>query len=274
MDDAYPVITSAANPAIRHVVRLRDRRDREREQLTVLEGYRELTRGREYGLAITEAFFAPEWFLGENEMPLLATLAAEGARVVRVAPHLLEKMAYRERPEGLIAVARMRRHTLADIPLFPDGFYLVAESVEKPGNLGSMLRSADAAGVDGMILCDKNTDIYNPNVIRASTGALFSVPLAESTSQEAFDYLKAHHIPMLAATPHAEKIYTEVDMTGPVAIVVGTEQYGLTELWMKHADLPVRIPMLGRIDSLNVATATTILLYEAARQRNWRQRKG
>ncbi|MBQ4336835.1 MAG: RNA methyltransferase [Lentisphaeria bacterium] len=269
----YPLITSAANPAVKHVVKLRDRRDREREQLTVLEGYRELTRGREYGLEITEVFFAPEMFLGENEMPLLATFASEGARVVQVAPHLLEKMAYRERPEGLIAIARMRRHTLADIPLYPDGFYLVAEAVEKPGNLGSMLRSADAAGVDGMIICNKSTDIYNPNVIRASTGALFSVPLAEATSQEAFDWLKAHKIPMLAATPHAEGIYTDVDMTGPVAIVVGTEQYGLTDLWMNHADLPVRIPMLGKIDSLNVATATTILLYEAARQRAWRQRK-
>ena len=271
--DTYPLITSAANPAIKHVVKLRDRRDREREQLTVLEGYRELTRGREYGLKITEVFFSPELFLGENEMPLLATFAAEGARVVQVAPHLLEKMAYRERPEGLIAIAQMRRHTLADIPLFPDGFYLVAEAVEKPGNLGSMLRSADAAGVDGMIICNKSTDIYNPNVIRASTGALFSVPLAEATSQEAFDWLKANKIPMLAATPHAEGLYTDVDMTGPVAIVVGTEQYGLTDLWMNHADLPVRIPMLGKIDSLNVATATTILLYEAARQRQWRQRK-
>ena len=107
---------------------------------------------------------------------------------------------------------------LADIPLFPDGFYLVAEAVEKPGNLGSMLRSADAAGVDGMIICNKSTDIYNPNVIRASTGALFSVPLAEATSQEAFDWLKANKIPMLAATPHAEGIYTDVDMTGPVPV--------------------------------------------------------
>ena len=266
------MITSAANPAVKHVVKLRDRRDRDREQLTVLEGYRELTRGREYGLEITEVFFAPEWFLGSNEMPLLAALAAEGVRVVQLAPHLLEKIAYRERPEGLIAIAKMRRHVLSDIPLYPDGFYLVAEAVEKPGNLGSMLRSADAAGVDGMIICNKNTDIYNPNVIRASTGALFSVPLAEATSEETFDWLRNHHIPMLAATPHAQGVYTDADMTGPVAIIVGTEQYGLTELWMKHADLPVRIPMLGRIDSLNVATATTILLYEAARQRNWRKR--
>ena len=268
----FEQLTSAQNPAIKHAVKLRDRRDRERERLTLLEGYRELSRGRAYGLTIREVFFAPEFFLGENEYPLLESLAAEGARVMKIPPFLLEKMAYRERPEGLIAVAEMREHTLAEIPLYPDGFYLVAEAVEKPGNLGSILRSADAAGVDGLIICDKGTDLYNPNVIRASTGALFSVPLAEATSREAFDWLKGHGIRTLAATPHATRLHTEVDLTGPVAIVVGTEQYGLSELWMKEADLPVRIPMLGKIDSLNVATAATILLYECARQRGWKVR--
>lgn len=262
-------ITSAQNEAVKHVIRLRDRRDREKEQLTVLEGYRELTRAREYGMELLECFFAPELFLGENEYALLESLAESGVRVVEVATHLLTKMAYRDRPEGLIATARMKRHTLAEIPVYPDGLYLVAEAVEKPGNLGSILRSADAAGVDGLIICDKCTDIYNPNVIRASTGALFSVPLAEATGQETFDWLRANGIKILAATPHTEFVYTDVDMTGPIAIVVGTEQVGLTELWMNNSDLPVRIPMLGKIDSLNVATATTILLYEAARQRKW-----
>ena len=244
-------ITSAQNDAVKHVIKLRDRRPREKEQLTVLEGYRELTRAREYGMELLECFFSPSHFLGENEFPLLETLASEGVRVVEVAPQLLEKMAYRERPE------------------VENGLYLVAEAVEKPGNLGSILRSADAAGVDGLIICNKCTDLYNPNVIRASTGALFSVPLAEAENQEAYDWLKSHGIKTLAATPHTENLYTDVDMTQAVAIVVGTEQTGLTELWMEHSDLPVRIPMLGKIDSLNVATATTILLYEAARQRNW-----
>ena len=241
--------------------------------MTVLEGYRELTRADEYGMTITEAWFSPELFLGENEFPFLEHLESKGVKLFQVPPHLLTKVTYRDRPEGLVAVAKMLKHDLSSIPVKENGLYLFAESIEKPGNLGSMLRSADAAGVDGLIICDRQTDIYNPNVIRASTGALFSVPLAEATSQEAFDWLKEHKIPMLAATPHAEGIYTDVDMTGPVAIVVGTEQYGLTDLWMNHADLPVRIPMLGKIDSLNVATATTILLYEAARQRQWRQRK-
>ena len=264
-------ITSTQNDAIKHVIKLRDRRPREKEQLTVLEGYRELTRAREYGLEILECYFSPEHFLGENEYPLLETFANEGVKVCQVAPFLLEKMAYRERPEGLIAVARMKRHTLADLPVKPNGLYLVAEAVEKPGNLGSMLRSADAAGVDGFIICNKCTDLYNPNVIRASTGALFSVPLAEADNEEAFNWLKENNIRMLAATPHTDMVYTDVDMTQAVAIIVGTEQTGLTDLWMNHSDLPVVIPMLGKIDSLNVATATTILLYEAARQRGWRR---
>lgn len=271
MDD-LPVteITSTRNDSFKAVMKLRERRDREKRRLTVLEGYRELTRALEYGMTLEECFFCPELFLGENEDALLHSLAAAGVRLFRVPDFLLVKMAYRERPEGLIATAKMMRHTLADLPVVENGLYLVAEGVEKPGNLGSMLRSADAAGVDGMILCDKNTDIYNPNVIRASTGALFAVPLAEATTAETFDWLREHGIKILAATPHTENIYTEADLTGSVAIAVGTEQYGLTERWMTECDLPVVIPMLGKIDSLNVATATTILLYEAARQRGWK----
>lgn len=266
-------LSSTQNPTIKHVCQLRDRKHREAEQLTVLEGYRELTRGSEYGLELTEVFFCPELFLGENEWSLLESLEQKGARLYQVPDFLLIKMAYRDRPEGLIAVAKMRRHTLDDLPLVPNGLYLVAEAVEKPGNLGSMLRSADASGVNGLIICNKCTDIYNPNVIRASTGALFSVPLAECTSEEALAWLRKHKIATLAATPHTEQIFTDVDMTQAVAIVVGTEQVGLTELWLKESDIPVRIPMLGKIDSLNVATATTILLYEAARQRKWQVAK-
>ena len=262
-------ITSFQNNSVKHAVKLRERRDREKEQLTLLEGYRELTRGQEYGMEITECFFAPEQFLGENEYPLLESLANNGVKVMQVTPQILTKLAYRDRPEGLIAIAKMKRHTLADMPVVPNGLYLVAEAIEKPGNLGSMLRSADAAGVDGLILCDKCTDIYNPNVIRASTGALFSVPLAEATSEEAMEWLRKNNIKTLAATPHTDKKYTDVDLTQGVAIVVGREQTGLTDFWMNDSDLKVVIPMLGKIDSLNVATATTILLYEAARQRNF-----
>ena len=262
-------LTSLKNPKIKYVYKLRNRRFRDRERKTLLEGYRELTRSLEYGMNILEVFYCPEMFLGSNEFPLLDKLREKGVQVIEVTEPILEKLAYRDRPEGLIAVAEVLSHRLEDIPVVENGLYLLAESIEKPGNLGSILRSADAAGVTGVILCDKCTDIYNPNVIRASTGALFSVPLAECTREEADEWLKKNKITVLAATPHTDHYHTDVDLTKSVAIAVGTEQSGLTDFWMNGADLKVKIPMLGKIDSLNVATATTILLYEAARQRNW-----
>ncbi len=267
----FVLISSAQNQKIKDAVKLRERRDREKNRLTLLEGYRELTRAFEYGMELKECFFAPEMFLGENEYPFLELLLQHGVAVFQVAPHLLEKMAYRDRPEGLIATAVMKEHTLNELPVVADGLYMVCEGVEKPGNLGSMLRSADAAGVDGFIICDKRTDLYNPNVIRASTGALFSVPLAECSSEEAIAWLREHNIKILSTTPHTDLIYTDEDMTGAVALVVGTEQVGLSDKWLNESIKSVVIPMLGQIDSLNVAVATTIVLYEAARQRKWRR---
>ncbi|MGQ9661298.1 MAG: RNA methyltransferase [Kiritimatiellia bacterium] len=145
---------------------------------------------------------------------------------------------------------------------------VVAEAIEKPGNLGTILRSADATGVTAVLVCDRCTDINNPNVVRASIGTLFSLPVVETTSAEALVWLRAHKIQIVAASPHATQKYTEVDLRGPTAIVVGTEQYGLSPTWLEAAHVRVRIPMLGQADSLNVAAATTILLYEVVRQRN------
>ena len=215
-------------------------------------------------------FFCPEQFLGVNEPALLEALYQHGAKIFQVPDFLLNKMAYRDRPEGLIATMTMVKHDLASMPVVENGFYMIAEAVEKPGNLGSILRSADAAGVDGLIICDRRTDIYNPNVIRASTGALFAVPLAVTETSEVLPWLKNNKILSIATSPHAEPVYTDIDLTRSLAVVVGTEQVGLSEEWLNAADINVRIPMLGKIDSLNVATAATILLYEVARQRNWR----
>ncbi len=263
-------LTSLKNPKIKYTYKLRNRRFREKERKTLLEGYRELTRSSEYGMKVQEVFYCPSMFLGENEFPLLKSLEEQGIETIEVTEPILEKLAYRDRPEGLIAIAEIQNHTLEDIPVVDGGLYLIAESIEKPGNLGSILRSADASGVTGIILCDKCTDIYNPNVIRASTGALFSVPLAECTGEEARAWVKKNNIKVLAATPHTDNVHTDADMTQTVAIAVGTEQSGLTDFWMDGADIKVKIPMLGKIDSLNVATAATIMLYEAARQRDWK----
>ena len=263
-------LTSLKNPKVKRAYALRDRRERDREGVTILEGYRELTRAHAAGIPIKETFFCREMFVGENNDALLETLRKAGSAIYECSADVLRKIAYRERPEGLIAIAEMKRKGLDEIPAKPDGLYLVAETIEKPGNLGSILRSADAVGATAVIVCNKQTDIFNPNVIRASTGAIFSVPLAETTSEEALTWLRNLGIKTLAATPHTDLYHTDVDMKQGVAIVVGAEQYGLSDYWMNSADLQVLIPMLGKMDSLNVATAATILLYEAARQRNWK----
>lgn len=264
-------ITSLQNQRVKDAFSLRNRRERETEKKTLLEGYRELTRAFEYGMELLECFYCPEMFLGQNEMALIAKLEAAGVEVAEVNSQILTKLAYRDRPEGLIAIAKTKEHTLSEIPVIPGALYIIAEAVEKPGNLGSILRSADAAGAVGLIVCDKRTDIYNPNVIRASTGAIFAVPLAEASSEDAAAWLKKNNIKTMAASPHAEKIYTDLDMSGSIAVIVGAEQYGLSAFWMDNADYTVKIPMLGKIDSLNVATAATIVLYEAARQKNWKK---
>lgn len=256
------IIESLQNPKVKEAVKLFDRRDRDVTQLYLIEGYREVFRAEIGKAEFTHAFFCPELFLGENEEALLKKL---NVPLFQTTEKVFRKLSYRDRPDGILAVAKQTHLGLKNMP--QGNFFVVAESIEKPGNLGTILRSCDASGVDALLLCDKTTDLYNPNVIRASVGTLFTQKVIESSSKEAFDYFKQHGIQIVAATPSAEKEYTKVDLTGPVAICVGTEQLGLSDLWMKQADIRVKIPMRGVADSLNVATATTLLLYEVVRQR-------
>lgn len=262
------VISSLQNPRVKLAVRLRDRRDRDREQLFIIEGYRELRRAADNGYPVQELFICPDMYLGENEPALIEALRQRGTRILQTSPAVFARMAYRERPEGLLGIAPMQHRTLGDLTLGAKSLLLVAVAIEKPGNLGTILRSADATGVSALILCDQCTDLFNPNVVRASTGTLFTLPIAETTTAELLPWLAQRGIRTLAATPHTDSLYTDVDMTGPVAVVVGCEMVGLSDDWLARADLKVRIPMLGKADSLNVATATTILLYEAVRQRH------
>lgn len=266
--DCSMIITSLQNPRLKQVVKWRDRKGRDQDQVVLLEGYRALSRALAANFAIFDVYYCPELYQGEHEPALLAALQARGASLIQVAPEPFAKITYRDRPEGLLGIGGQRHLGLNDIPKRKTPpFLLVAEQIEKPGNLGTMLRSCDAAGTDGLVLCDPRTDLWNPNVVRASTGVLFSMPVAEVGSREAFKWLRSQGIGILAATPHTDKMYTDVDLTGPVAIAVGAEQFGLSELWMDGADYKVRLPMMGAADSLNVATATTILLYEVLRQR-------
>lgn len=260
-------ITSLQNPRIKEVVKLQKRPYRDEVGVLLVEGYREVKRMLDNQRQPQVLFYAPAFFRGGNEQALVDRSGQAGAELFECSAEVFQKIAYRDRPEGLLALTDQVRGTLADLKLPSQPLLIVAESIEKPGNLGSLLRSADAAGVHGVIVCDRTTDINNPNVVRSSIGTLFSLPVVEASSEETLAWLKARGIRVLAATPHATQEYTEVDLTQGVALVVGTEQVGLSESWMSQADLQVRIPMLGQIDSLNVACATTILLYEAVRQR-------
>jgi TrmH family RNA methyltransferase len=258
-------ITSSQNPKIKQLVRLKDRKERDETGLFLIEGYREIKRAVEGGIHFESLYTCKELFLGSNEPMLIEQVDVE---TFTLPNHLFEKISYRDRPDGLIGVAHQMQKTLKDLrPKNRVPLYVVAESIEKPGNLGTILRSSDAVGADGVIVCDRCTDIYNPNVVRASVGTLFTLPVIEAKGSDAYTWLKSHNIQVVAATPSATDEFTDADLSGPVAIVVGTEQLGLSDLWMKAADIRVQIPMRGIADSLNVAMATTLLLYESLRQR-------
>ncbi len=267
----FEEITSTQNPKLKKAAALFCRKERNETGLFLIEGYRELKRASEGNVDIQTLFISPSLFLGSNEEALITTISSKGAQVIRCSESAFKKLSYRDRPDGLVAVAQQMRFSLEDLkisssPCKPP-FFVVAESIEKPGNLGTILRSADAAGVDAVIVCDRCTDIYNPNVVRASVGTLFTLPVIEATSVEVLAWLKKHQIQVAAATPSATQEFTQVCFKKAVAIAVGTEQLGLTALWMDSADIQVKIPMHGVADSLNVATATTLLLYEVVRQR-------
>lgn len=265
-------ISSLQNPRVKQLVKLRDRRPRDEAGVFLVEGYREIRRALEKQVTLNELYYAPEWFLGENEPALIEQAAASGARLFELTKEAFAKVAYRERPDGLLAVAPQWKRSLADLePRLPkEPFLLVVEAIEKPGNLGTILRSADAAGCDAVIVCDPVTDIFNPNVVRASTGVLFSVPLVVDESTRVLAWLRERGVRTVATTPSAEKLYTDTDLRGPLAVIMGSEQYGLSEFWLKNSDQPIRIPMAGQADSLNVAMATIITLFEAVRQRSAR----
>ena len=260
-------ISSPQNPRVKQVVRLRDRRHRDREGLMLVEGSEELALALAGG-ARPQALFVCPGLLDAAQAALLERARAAADEVIEVSQPVFEKMAYRDNPDGWMAVLPAIRRGLYDLPATERPLLLIAEAVEKPGNLGALLRSADAAGVTGVIVCDPTTDLNNPNVVRSSRGTLFTVPVAEATATAAFAWLRERGIPIVAATPQAAQPYTEADLTGPVAIAVGTEHEGLSQDWLDQASLQVRIPMRGQVNSLNVAIAATLLLYEAVRQRS------
>ena len=261
------IITSMQNERVKDLVRLRERRHRDRTQRFIIEGFREITRAVESGLAIETIYICPELFLGTNEPALIGRLDRIGTEVMELAAEPFRKASYRDRPEGLLAVAPQFPTGLGRLSPGDNPLLLVAEAIEKPGNLGTMLRTADAVGAHAVIVADPTTDPFNPNVVRASTGTLFTVPLAIGSTIDTIAWLRSNQIRIVTTTPDTDTLIWNANLGGPVAIVVGAEQYGLTDAWIDAADVKVRIPMAGTADSLNAAMAAGIALFEAVRQR-------
>ena len=276
-------ISSAQNPKIKKLLALRQKSsERRTEGLFVVEGRREIEHCIEAGFEIDSLFVcpaiagkAPDQVWGD-----VAVIAGQGggdatlirgidrvSRVFEVSPAVYDKIAYRAGTEGVVAEVKARRSRLEDLDLPSDPLVVVLESVEKPGNLGAVLRSADASGADAVIVCDPLTDLWNPNLIRSSIGAVFTVPCVACSSEECIAFLKAKGIRILTAQLQDSKLYYDTDFRSGCAIVMGTESTGLTDVWRKAADAHIRIPMLGRLDSLNVSVSAAILLFEAVRQR-------
>ena len=229
----------------------------------LVEGYDEIQLALSAGHQPQTLFSAPE--LASRHINIARTANAEHITVNRA---VFEKISYRENPDGWLAVFPLPSASLEDLRLSDSPLVIVAESIEKPGNLGAILRTADAAHVDAVLVCDPRADVWNPNVVRASRGALFSVPTVECDNSSALEWLQSKKVRILAATPAAEIIYSDVNLRGPAAIAVGTEDEGLTDFWMSNADIKVRIPMTGKVNSLNVSVSTALIVYEAVRQRS------
>ncbi|MBO1754857.1 RNA methyltransferase [Allobranchiibius sp. CTAmp26] len=262
------LITSPSNPRLKDVVALRKRRRRDDLGLTLIEGYDELRLALDAGVAPRQLLYCPELASAGTEVAQLVREADErGAQIARLNRVAFEKIAYREGADGFVAVVALAGAALTDVATEDDSLILLAEGVEKPGNLGAMLRTADAAGVDAVVSADPVTDWGNPNVVRASKGTVFAVPVATAPTEETLAWLRARGVRLVAATPDTRTSYTDVDLTGAVAIAVGTEKQGLTDQVLDAADERVAIPMSGTANSLNVATSAAILLYEAVRQR-------
>ena len=259
-------ITSAQNPRIKDLVLLQSKsKERRSSGRFVVEGQREVARAITGGF-IPETFFICEKICRNHDL-ISGVVEKSGAGIFSVPDTLYKKIAYRNDTEGIVGIFKSKDISLKNINLSDNPLLIVLESVEKPGNLGAVLRSADASGADAVIVCDPLTDLYNPNVIRASTGAVFSVQCLTCSNDELYSYLQSHNISIITAQLQDSKFYYDTDMTKGTALVFGTEDKGLTDYWRVRSDARVRIPMAGITDSLNVSVSAAILCYEAVRQR-------
>lgn len=272
MPKRVTIISSLNNSRIKDLVKLNNRRQREARKLTVVEGQREAERALQAGIVPLEVYVCPDLMAQDDgfKKSLASLVEATGIRIFEVTPAVYKKIAYRGESGGVVLVIPYFKTSFSDLSDRGTAFLVVIDGVEKPGNLGAVLRTADAAGVDALILThegDTGTDLYNPNVIRASLGAIFTVPVLSVTVDETVRWLKEQNIQIVATSPEGEALYSAVSLTGPVAVVLGSEAAGLGNLWLQSADVRVQIPMFGSVDSLNLSVSTALLLYEVVRQR-------
>lgn len=260
-------ITSTHNPHVKDAARLRERRQREKQGRILIEGAREVARAAAGGVEFIEAFVCEALATSPDARTAVDRLVTCGTRLLAVTPQVFAKLAFGDRAEGIIAVARTPRHALADLRLPEPPLVAVVEDIEKPGNLGAIMRTADAAGVSAVIAVGQGTDLYNPNVIRASLGTVFTLPVCAAKTDETLRFLRQRPFKIYAAQVDATALYAEVDFRGPAAIVLGSETTGLSSIWQAGDVIPVRLPMRGAADSLNVSAAAAALFYEALRQR-------
>ena len=260
-------IDSPQNPRIQAAVALRDRRDRLAAGLTIVDGARECRRALDARVAVHAAFVCPPLLRAEDALEAAASLRAHGEEVVEVSERAFAKLAFGDRTDGIVLVVRTPPTELGDLDVGDEPLILVTEDVEKPGNLGAILRTADAAGCDAVIAIG-GTDLFNPNVIRASIGTAFTVPLAAATAEAALGWLRSRGIRIVAARVEADRLYSDADLRGPLAFALGSEALGLSSAWSAPDIEGVRLPMLGVADSLNVSATAAVLAYEARRQRS------
>lgn len=266
------MITSVQNPIVKLIEGLREPKIRREKKLTIIDGLREIERALQAGIAIKQLVYCEKLLAKYQDSHLVKTLKTLDVTVTEVNERLMERLSFGQRIEGILAIVQTPALTLAQLHLSRNPLVVVLESVEKPGNLGAVLRSCDGASVEAVLIADSKTDIYNPNVIRASTGIVFSLPVIAATVTEIQEFLNQHKLHVYAATPHAKDKYTDGDYRTPTAFVLGCEDKGLTDQWLKGNASTITIPMMGRADSLNVSVTTSILVYEALRQRQSKER--
>lgn len=264
----FSLIISPQNPRVKNLVRLREANHRRRQQRFLIEGFREIKRASQRSWPIETLFFCPERFVDKTASFDLVEQIAESSECVQLGEEAFRKAAYREGPDGLLATAQTKNLNPADLPLPANApLILILEALEKPGNLGAILRTANGGGIDAVIISNPVTDVFNPNVIRASQGALFDIPFAISDNETVQDFLERGKFTVHVTTPSADKVLWNADFSGKSAIVLGSEDQGLSEDWLNNDFLPVSIPMQGITDSLNVSATAAVLVFEALRQR-------